>query len=61
MAVGFYCLNALDLLGLLDTKVKESDREAWRAWIWAQQVKRSLQPSFDESDFLFDPSGPGNE
>ncbi|OCB88960.1 hypothetical protein A7U60_g3915 [Sanghuangporus baumii] len=26
----FYCLGALDILGLLETKVKEADREAWR-------------------------------
>ncbi|KAL5519823.1 hypothetical protein ACEPAG_1483 [Sanghuangporus baumii] len=40
MAIGFYCLGALDILGLLETKVKEADREAWRVWIWAQQVRR---------------------
>ncbi|KAL5482427.1 CDC43 [Sanghuangporus weigelae] len=44
MAIGFYCLGALDILGLLETKVKEADREAWRAWIWAQQVRRPPGP-----------------
>ncbi|EJC98499.1 terpenoid cyclases/Protein prenyltransferase [Fomitiporia mediterranea MF3/22] len=40
VAIGFYCLGALDILGLLDTKISNEDREAWRVWIWSQQVKR---------------------
>ncbi|KAI5118078.1 hypothetical protein M0805_009158 [Coniferiporia weirii] len=40
VAVGFYCLGALDVLGLLDAKAKSADRTAWRAWIWEQQVVR---------------------
>lgn len=40
IAVGFYTLGAFDILGLLDAKVKPTDRAAWRAWIWEQQVRR---------------------
>lgn len=46
VAVGFYCLGALDLIGLLDKKVSEADREAWRNWIWAQQVSRPTTRTF---------------
>ncbi|THG98576.1 hypothetical protein EW145_g7401, partial [Phellinidium pouzarii] len=44
VAVGFYCLGALDVLGLLDAKLKDIDRMAWRSWIWEQQVTRPASP-----------------
>lgn len=28
----------LDILGVLDSKVTESQREDWREWIWSQQI-----------------------
>ncbi|KAH8114767.1 terpenoid cyclases/Protein prenyltransferase [Phellopilus nigrolimitatus] len=43
IAVGFYCLGALDLLGLLDARVRPPERAAWRAWVWAQQVPRPVR------------------
>lgn len=38
MVVAFYCLAALDLMGLLETMTKEDEREEWRKWIWRQQI-----------------------
>lgn len=42
MAIGFYSLGSLDIMGLLDSKTKEADREGWRAWIWSQQSSLSV-------------------
>ncbi|VDB92100.1 unnamed protein product [Peniophora sp. CBMAI 1063] len=38
MALGFYCLSSLDVLGARETRVSKADREAWIAWIWEQQA-----------------------
>ncbi|KAI0315596.1 terpenoid cyclases/protein prenyltransferase alpha-alpha toroid [Amylostereum chailletii] len=38
MAVGFYCLGTMDVLGVLDKKISATDRESWREWIWGQQA-----------------------
>lgn len=38
MVLAFYCLAALDVLGLLETMTKEDERIAWREWIWKQQI-----------------------
>lgn len=54
VAVGFYCLGALDLVGLLDQKVSEADREAWRNWIWAQQVSRPSTRTFPPRYLTFE-------
>jgi hypothetical protein len=37
MAIGFYSLGTLDLLGTVDTATNEADRESWKEWIWDQQ------------------------
>ena len=42
MAIGFYALGALDILGLVESKTSEADRENWRAWMWAQQSSLSV-------------------
>jgi hypothetical protein len=39
LALAFYCLGSLDLLGLLKEKTNETDRETWRKWIWEQQTR----------------------
>ncbi|KAJ7668352.1 terpenoid cyclases/protein prenyltransferase alpha-alpha toroid [Mycena rosella] len=39
LALGFYCIGALDLLGVLQAKTTETDRTSWRAWIWEQQTQ----------------------
>jgi len=42
LAVGFYCIGSLDLLGLLQSKTSEFDRESWREWIWEQYTRAWL-------------------
>ena len=42
MTIGFYALGALDILGLVESKTTEADRENWRAWMWAQQSSLSV-------------------
>jgi hypothetical protein len=39
MAVGFYCLGSLDLMGLLQSKTSEVDRESYTEWIWEQYTR----------------------
>jgi len=41
LAVGFYCLGIMDLLGTID-KQNPHQREEWRTWIWEQQTRMSL-------------------
>ena len=43
VVVGFYCLGAMDLLGILDEQTKETDRDGWREWIWSQQLCSYVQ------------------
>ncbi|KAH7099459.1 terpenoid cyclases/Protein prenyltransferase [Auriculariales sp. MPI-PUGE-AT-0066] len=46
MAVGFYCIASLDVLGLVESKMKEHERDWIREWIWAQQIERSSGAGF---------------
>ncbi|EJD50968.1 terpenoid cyclases/Protein prenyltransferase [Auricularia subglabra TFB-10046 SS5] len=39
MAVGFYCIASLELLGVVEQKLKEHEREDIRRWIWAQYIR----------------------
>ena len=36
--VAFYILAGLDLMGILNEKLSQVDRDAWRDWIWDQQI-----------------------
>jgi len=38
MALAFYCLGTMDLYGMLDRKLSDTDRASWKDWIWAQQA-----------------------
>ncbi|KAJ6581449.1 terpenoid cyclases/protein prenyltransferase alpha-alpha toroid [Mycena capillaripes] len=51
LALGFYCIGALDLLGLLQTKTSETDRASWREWIWEQQTHGVHGSGFRPSPF----------
>ncbi|KAJ7504424.1 terpenoid cyclases/protein prenyltransferase alpha-alpha toroid [Mycena galericulata] len=51
LAIGFYCIGALDLLGALQTKTSEPDRSSWREWIWEQQTQGSDGTGFRPSPF----------
>lgn len=43
LAVAFYCIGSLDLLGLLEVKTTPTDRESWREWIWEQHTSPFLR------------------
>ncbi|KAF7309818.1 Terpenoid cyclases/Protein prenyltransferase [Mycena indigotica] len=51
MAVGFYCLGTLDLLGALDSKTTDTDRKNFREWIWEQQTHGPNGSGFRPSPF----------
>ncbi|KAJ6591620.1 terpenoid cyclases/protein prenyltransferase alpha-alpha toroid, partial [Mycena vulgaris] len=51
LALGFYCIGSLDLLGLLQTKTTETDRASWREWIWEQQTQGPHGTGFRPSPF----------
>ena len=38
MALAFYCLSTLDLLGAIEFAAKEDERGGWKDWIWEQYV-----------------------
>ncbi|KAA1476832.1 terpenoid cyclases/Protein prenyltransferase [Dentipellis sp. KUC8613] len=52
MALSFYCLGTLDVLGLIASKTTETDRECWREWIWAQQARGRYGSGFRPSPFM---------
>ncbi|GLB38600.1 putative terpenoid cyclases protein prenyltransferase [Lyophyllum shimeji] len=52
MALAFYCIGTLDLLCLLQEKTRETDREAWREWIWEQQTSGRYGSGFRPSPFM---------
>lgn len=39
LVIGFYCLATLDILDALESASSESEKEGWRSWIWAQQIR----------------------
>ncbi|KAJ7765381.1 terpenoid cyclases/protein prenyltransferase alpha-alpha toroid [Mycena maculata] len=51
VTIGFYCIGALDLLGVLQTKTSETDRSSWREWIWEQQTGGSDGTGFRPGPF----------
>ncbi|KAJ6550530.1 terpenoid cyclases/protein prenyltransferase alpha-alpha toroid [Mycena sp. CBHHK59/15] len=59
LAVGFYCIGALDLLGMLQTKTSESDRASWCEWIWMQQTEGPDGTGFRPSPFATPASSTG--
>ncbi|KAJ6493585.1 terpenoid cyclases/protein prenyltransferase alpha-alpha toroid [Mycena vitilis] len=51
MAIAFYCIGALDLLGAVQTKTSETDRTLWKEWIWEQQTHGLHGVGFRPSPF----------
>lgn len=39
MSIVFFCLSALDLLGALEEKVPQEERQEIADWIYAQQLR----------------------
>ncbi|KAK7689911.1 hypothetical protein QCA50_006550 [Cerrena zonata] len=52
LAIGFYCLGTLDLLGLIDEKTKEEERQSWREWLWQQQTRGVYGTGFKPSSYM---------
>ncbi|KAI0698455.1 terpenoid cyclases/Protein prenyltransferase [Cytidiella melzeri] len=52
MAIGFYSLGSLDILGTVNTATTEVDREAWREWVWEQQSSGIYGTGFKGSTYM---------
>ncbi|CAA7261529.1 unnamed protein product [Cyclocybe aegerita] len=52
LALAFYCIGSLDLLGVLEDSVPVTDRELWRAWLWEQQAAGKHGTGFRPSSFM---------
>lgn len=42
LAIAFYCIGSLDLLGELEGRISQAERESWREWVWEQQAGRQF-------------------
>lgn len=38
MTMAFFCLSALDLLGVVEDKTTSEERDGYREWIWRLQA-----------------------
>lgn len=48
LALAFYCIGSLDLLGVLEDQISAKDRQLWQEWLWQQYARRAhliLSPS----------------
>ncbi|KAK7464852.1 geranylgeranyl transferase type-1 subunit beta [Stygiomarasmius scandens] len=52
LAVAFYCIGSLDLLGLIPDKIAQGDLDLWREWIWEQYVSGPNGAGFRPSPFM---------
>ncbi|KAL4069965.1 terpenoid cyclases/protein prenyltransferase alpha-alpha toroid [Scleroderma yunnanense] len=53
LALAFYCLGSLDLTGQIGSETtKESDKELWREWIWAQQTSGPSGTGFRPGPYM---------
>ncbi|KIM56077.1 hypothetical protein SCLCIDRAFT_17231 [Scleroderma citrinum Foug A] len=53
LALAFYCLGSLDLTNQITAgSTKESDRELWREWIWAQQTSGPSGTGFRPGPYM---------
>lgn len=52
LALVFYCLGSLDLLGVLESKSTDADRESWKEWIWQQHASGKYGAGFRPSPFM---------
>ncbi|KAJ3485381.1 hypothetical protein NLI96_g5005 [Meripilus lineatus] len=52
LAVGFYCLGTLDILGLVSTKIRPDEAEGWREWLWSQQQSGKYGTGFRPSSYM---------
>ncbi|KAJ7652606.1 terpenoid cyclases/protein prenyltransferase alpha-alpha toroid [Mycena rosella] len=52
MAIVFYCVGSLDLLGVLQDETTEIDRTSWRRWIWEQYAGGRYGTGFKPGPFM---------
>ncbi|KAI0768878.1 terpenoid cyclases/protein prenyltransferase alpha-alpha toroid [Irpex lacteus] len=52
MAIGFYTLGSLDLMGTINTSTTEVDRQSWKEWIWEQQSSGIYGTGFKGSTYM---------
>jgi len=53
LALAFYCIGSLDLTGqFANESTNVSDKEAWRIWIWAQQIRGPCGTGFRPGDYM---------
>ncbi|KAF8315601.1 terpenoid cyclases/Protein prenyltransferase [Clavulina sp. PMI_390] len=64
MVLAFYCLAGLDILGrsVFESATKEDERQAWKTWIWRQQIRTPWGTAFRSGPAnAVDPSPPPDE
>jgi geranylgeranyl transferase type-1 subunit beta len=52
MTLAYFCLGALDLLDLIETKVTEEERQEYIDWIYDQQLDQAQGGGFCSSPYL---------
>ncbi|KAF9533301.1 terpenoid cyclases/protein prenyltransferase alpha-alpha toroid [Crepidotus variabilis] len=52
LALAFYCLGGLDLLGVLEEEISPRNREEWRTWLWTQHAKGKYGSGFRPGPFM---------
>ncbi|KAI0694847.1 terpenoid cyclases/Protein prenyltransferase [Earliella scabrosa] len=52
MAIIFYCLGMLDILGVINTQSSDLERETWKDWIWEQYISGPYGSGFRPSTFV---------
>ncbi|KAJ7726523.1 terpenoid cyclases/Protein prenyltransferase [Mycena metata] len=57
MAIVFYCVGTLDLLGVLQDQTTEMERFSWRNWIWEQYAAGRYGTGFKPGPFMSTNSG----
>ncbi|KAJ7626591.1 terpenoid cyclases/protein prenyltransferase alpha-alpha toroid [Mycena polygramma] len=52
MAIVFYCVGTLDVLGVLHDETSEMERASWRNWIWEQYAVGRYGTGFKPGPFM---------
>ncbi|KAJ7862322.1 terpenoid cyclases/Protein prenyltransferase [Mycena leptocephala] len=52
MAIVFYCIGTLDLLGVLQDQISELERTSWQNWIWEQYAAGRYGTGFKPGPFM---------
>ncbi|KJA24010.1 hypothetical protein HYPSUDRAFT_39125 [Hypholoma sublateritium FD-334 SS-4] len=52
LALAFYCIGSLDLLGIVEEQVSLQERNLWKQWLWEQQTHGKYGTGFRPSPFM---------